>query len=169
VQIAVSVAAAIGSQCLRFLGRWSSIMFQLPEILVQLGSVCIALFTKCWIPICTNLVPSLVTSSLFYIPRITNQSSVNLNLVKRVSDHSFLRLLPSISAQLSVGLLTTSLLDLLPALSYAGKTVRAGAIFCLAKLADETGRERGDLSISISFSNSKRSVLILPVVLCILP
>jgi hypothetical protein len=127
-------------------------MFQLPEILVQLGSVC-ALFTKCWIPICTNLVPSLVTSTLFYIPRITNQSSVNLNFLKRVSDHSFLRLLPAISAQLSVRLLTRSLLDLLPALSYGGKTVRAGAILCLATLVDETGRKRGDLSILISFSS----------------
>jgi hypothetical protein len=73
-----------------------------------------------------------------------------------VSGHSFFCLLSAISAQLNVCLLTTAVLDLPTALSYAGKTVRVCAFFCLTTQAvvlmsaDKTGRERGDLSISFS-------------------
>jgi hypothetical protein len=84
----------------------------------------------CWIPILTDLAPSLVASSLVSILRITNQSSVNLNFVKRVS--TLFHLL-TISTQLIVRLPLTKLLGLRTPITFrimvevcAGALVRAG-------------------------------------------
>jgi hypothetical protein len=67
--------------------------------------------SPCWIPIPTNLAPSLVTSSLYGITEVTNQSFVSLNFIQRVGSCILFHLL-AISAQLTVCLLTTGLLYL---------------------------------------------------------
>jgi hypothetical protein len=94
----------------------------------------------------TNLAPSLVASSLYNTTRISNQSSVNLNFIQRVST-CFLFHLLAISAQLTVCLLTTGLLYLSSVLS------RAGMRACLSD-AGKIVRDWGDLSFSIPFPNT---------------
>jgi hypothetical protein len=85
-----------------------------------------------------NLAPSLVASSLYNTTRISNQSSVNLNFIQRVST-CFLFHLLAISAQLTVHLLTTGILYLSSVLS------RAGMRACLSD-AGKTVRDWGNLS-----------------------
>jgi hypothetical protein len=79
----------------------------------------------CWIPIPTNLAPSLVASSLMCMQQITNQLSVNLDFIKRVN-RLFHRL--TIAVQLVACLPITRLLELRTPVTFLslGVFVQAG-------------------------------------------
>jgi hypothetical protein len=130
----------------------------------------LALFTKCWILIPTNLVPSLVTSSLLAYQEslINRQSFVNLNFVKRVSP---LFHLLTISAQLIVCLPVTRLLLGLrtPVTFFITVDVRSSTLLCAGMRTGlfhvgRTVKERGELSVASPYLNTTTERELLSIV-----